>query len=281
MQVKGSEELLSQLKSWDTKNSRIETMFWENVASGKIPVGTMSPRFLYEILLEGDSPKEAIYEEEAAPVQIAGAVDVAKRTAHDHYGHAGVDQAAAVAGAGGKQAGSGDRFTDMMLEVYGYFGGKRQGHSNVFRGADLRYDLEIAPEQAAHGIETEIRIPRLSACKTCHGSGTKPGTQPTTCIDCPGAGRIKHLYTLSVRIPAGVEEADRVRLTGEGEAGVNGGPSGDLYVHVHLKAHQVFQRDHDDLNLVEKIKQLKELLDTKLIEQDEFDRKKKDLLSRL
>ena len=204
-----------------------------------------------------------------------------KRSAYDQYGHAGVDQAAAAARAGGAQAGFGDTFSDMFGEI---FGGGRQGRSNVFRGADLRYNLEIALEQAAHGFETKIRIPTLAACETCHGSGAKPGTQPTTCTTCrgagqvrvsqgpfsiaqtcprchgsgkmvahpcatcAGAGRIKHQKTLSVRIPAGVDEGDRVRLTGEGEAGVNGGPSGDLYVQVQLKAHQVFQRDHDDLH---------------------------------
>ncbi len=207
--------------------------------------------------------------------------EASKRSAYDQYGHAGVDQAAAAARAGGAQAGFGDTFSDMFGEI---FGGGRQGRSNVFRGADLRYNLEIALEQAAHGFETKIRIPTLAACETCHGSGAKPGTQPTTCTTCrgagqvrvsqgpfsiaqtcprchgsgkmvahpcatcAGAGRIKHQKTLSVRIPAGVDEGDRVRLTGEGEAGVNGGPSGDLYVQVQLKAHQVFQRDHDDLH---------------------------------
>ena len=206
--------------------------------------------------------------------------EASKRSAYDQYGHAGVDQAAAAAGAGG-QAGFGDMFSDIFGEI---FGGGRQGRSNVFRGADLRYNLEIALEQAAHGFETKIRIPTLAACETCKGTGAKPGTQPTTCTTCrgagqvrvsqgpfsiaqtcprchgsgkmvahpcatcSGAGRVKHQKTLSVRIPAGVDEGDRVRLSGEGEAGVNGGPPGDLYVQVHLKPHAVFQRDHDDLH---------------------------------
>ncbi|MGQ0511426.1 MAG: molecular chaperone DnaJ [Betaproteobacteria bacterium] len=205
-----------------------------------------------------------------------------KRSAYDQYGHAGVDQAAA-AGAAGAQAGFGDMFSDIFGEIFGG-GGGRQGRSNVYRGADLRYNLEITLEQAAHGFETKIRIPTLTACETCKGTGAKAGTQPTTCttcrgagqvrvsqgpfsiaqtcprchgsgkmvahpcVTCAGAGRIKHQKTLSVRIPSGVDEGDRVRLTGEGEAGVNGGPAGDLYVQVHLKAHQVFQRDHDDLH---------------------------------
>jgi molecular chaperone DnaJ len=208
--------------------------------------------------------------------------DAQKRPAYDQYGHAGVDpSAAAGAGAGFGQGGFGDIFGDIFGEI---FGGGRGGRSNVFRGADLRYNLEIALEQAAHGFETKIRIPTLAECATCHGSGAKPGTQPQTCATCRGAGqvrvsqgpfsiaqtcprchgsgktvahpcatcggagRIKNQKTLSVRIPSGVDEGDRVRLSGEGEAGINGGPPGDLYVQVHLKPHTVFQRDHDDLH---------------------------------
>jgi molecular chaperone DnaJ len=210
--------------------------------------------------------------------------DAQKRPAYDQFGHAGVDPSAAAgagAGFGQGQAGFGDIFSDIFGEI---FGGARGGRSNVFRGADLRYNMEIALEQAAHGFETKIRIPTLAECATCKGSGAKPGTQPVTCATCrgagqvrvsqgpfsmaqtcprchgtgktianpcatcSGAGRVKHQKTLSVKIPAGVDEGDRVRLTGEGEAGVNGGPPGDLYVQVHLKPHPVFQRDHDDLH---------------------------------
>jgi molecular chaperone DnaJ len=210
--------------------------------------------------------------------------DAQKRPAYDQFGHAGVDPSAAAgagAGFGQGQAGFGDIFSDIFGEI---FGGARGGRSNVFRGADLRYNMEIALEQAAHGFETKIRIPTLAECATCKGSGAKPGTQPVTCatcrgagqvrvsqgpfsmaqtcprchgtgktianpcVTCAGAGRVKHQKTLSVKIPAGVDEGDRVRLTGEGEAGVNGGPPGDLYVQVHLKPHPVFQRDHDDLH---------------------------------
>jgi molecular chaperone DnaJ len=210
--------------------------------------------------------------------------DPHKRPAYDQFGHAGVDPSAAAgagAGFGQGQTGFGDIFSDIFGEI---FGSQRGGRSNVYRGADLRYNLEIALEQAAHGFETKIRIPTLAECATCHGSGAKPGTQPQTCATCrgagqvrvsqgpfsmaqtcprchgtgktipnpcatcAGAGRIKQQKTLSVKIPAGVDEGDRVRLTGEGEAGVNGGPPGDLYVQVHLKPHPVFQRDHDDLH---------------------------------
>ncbi len=208
--------------------------------------------------------------------------DAQKRPTYDQFGHAGVDPAAgAGAGFARGQAGFGDVFSDIFGEI---FGGARGGRSNVYRGADLRYNLEIQLEQAAHGFETKIRIPTLAECATCHGSGAKPGTQPQTCAtcrgagqvrvsqgpfsmaqtcprchgsgktvahpctSCSGAGRVKHQKTLSVKIPAGVDEGDRVRLSGEGEAGVNGGPPGDLYVQVHLKPHSVFQRDHDDLH---------------------------------
>ncbi len=208
--------------------------------------------------------------------------DPKKRPAYDQYGHAGVDpSAAAGAGFGQGQAGFGDVFNDIFGEI---FGGARGGRSNVYRGADLRYNLEITLEQAAHGFETKIRIPTLAECATCRGSGAKSGTQPQTCATCrgagqvrvsqgpfsiaqtcprchgsgktvahpcatcSGAGRIKNQKTLSVKIPIGVDEDDRVRLSGEGESGVNGGPPGDLYVQVHLKAHTVFQRDHDDLH---------------------------------
>ena len=204
--------------------------------------------------------------------------DPKKRPAYDNYGHAGVDPSAG-AGAGGAN------FSDAFGDIFGdIFGGNRQGRSNVFRGADLRYNLEITLEQAAHGLETKIRIPTMAECATCRGSGAKPGTQPvacttcsgqgqvrmtqgffsiqqtcprchgtgkmipTPCAACAGSGRVKQQKTLSVKIPIGVDEGDRVRLTGEGEPGVNGGPAGDLYVQVHIKAHAVFQRDHDDLH---------------------------------
>jgi molecular chaperone DnaJ len=206
--------------------------------------------------------------------------DTQKRAAYDQFGHAGVDPHSGM-GAGGPAGGFGDIFSDIFGEI---FGGGRGGRSTVFRGADLRYNLEISLEQAAHGFETKIRIPTLSNCATCAGSGAKPGTQPQTCpscrgagqvrisqgpfsiaqtcprchgsgkvitspcADCGGSGRVKHQKTLAVRIPAGVDEGDRVRLSGEGEPGTSGGPPGDLYVQVHIKPHPVFQRDGDDLH---------------------------------
>jgi molecular chaperone DnaJ len=205
--------------------------------------------------------------------------DAQKRAAYDQFGHAGVDPRAGMgAGAAG---GFGDIFSDIFGEI---FGGGRGGRSTVFRGADLRYNLEIALEQAAHGFDTRIRIPGMASCESCKGSGARPGTHATTCPTCRGAGqvrvsqgpfsiaqtcprchgsgsvipspctvcsgsgRVKVQKTLSVKIPAGVDEGDRVRLSGEGEPGVNGGPPGDLYVQVHIKPHAVFTRDHDDLH---------------------------------
>ena len=204
--------------------------------------------------------------------------DANKRAAYDQFGHAGVDAHAGGAGAG---AGFGDIFSDIFSDI---FGGARGGRSTVFRGADLRYNIELTLEQAAHGFETKIRIPAATTCETCKGSGAKPGTQPTSCPACRGAGQVrvsqgpfsiaqtcprchgsgsvvpnpcsacagsgrtKLQKTLAVKIPAGVDEGDRVRLSGEGEPGVNGGPPGDLYVQVHIKQHAVFQRDHDDLH---------------------------------
>ena len=205
--------------------------------------------------------------------------DSGKRAAYDQYGHAGVDPS--MAGAGGAGMGG---FADAFGDIFGDIFGGGRGRSNVYRGADLRYNLEIGLEEAARGTETKIRIPTLEECATCHGTGATPGTQPVKCTTCDGhgqvrmqqgffsiqqtcpkchgsgkvvqspcagcrgAGRLKQHKTLAVKIPAGVDEGDRIRLSGEGEAGVNGGPAGDLYVVMHLKAHAVFQRDHNDLH---------------------------------
>ena len=206
--------------------------------------------------------------------------DSNKRSAYDQFGHAGVDQSV---GGGGAEGFSdfGDSFGDIFGDI---FGGKQSQRSNVYRGADLRYNMEITLENAAKGTETKIRVPVLSTCKSCNGTGAKKGTEPTTCQrcqghgqirmqqgffsvqqtcpdcngtgktiknpcpDCNGTGRIKESKTLSVKIPAGVDEGDRIRLSGEGEAGVNGGPSGDLYVVISLKEHSIFQRDGGNLH---------------------------------
>jgi molecular chaperone DnaJ len=215
--------------------------------------------------------------------------DSRKRAAYDQFGHAGVDPSMGFgAGAAGARGGEGfggfaDAFGDIFGEIFGQQRG-RGGGSGMYRGADLRYNLELSLEEAARGAEIKIRIPTMDECGTCHGSGAKPGTQPKTCPschgrgevrvsqgffsiqqtcpqchgtgkfvadpcpDCHGAGRIKKHKTLSVKIPAGVDQDDRIRLSGEGEAGMNGGPTGDLYVVIGLKPHPVFQREGADLH---------------------------------
>jgi molecular chaperone DnaJ len=212
--------------------------------------------------------------------------DASKRAAYDRFGHAGVDPSAG-GNAGGTQGfgGFADAFGDIFEGIFGGQGGGRgRGGSNVYRGSDLRYNLEITLEQAARGYETKIRIPAIETCETCRGSGAKAGTSPKTCgtcggtgqvriqqgffsiqqtcqkchgsgktiadpcKTCDGVGRVKRQKTLAIKIPAGVDEGDRIRLSGEGEPGVNGGPPGDLYVQMTIKAHPVFQREGDDLH---------------------------------
>ena len=215
--------------------------------------------------------------------------DARKRAAYDQFGHAGVDASAGFGagarGFGGQEGfgGFADAFGDIFGDIFNSGGGRGRG-SGVYRGADLRYNLELTLEEAARGTEAKIRIPTLEECTTCHGSGAKPGTQPKTCpschgqgqvrvsqgffsvqqtcpqcrgtgkiipepcATCSGAGRVKKHKTLSVKIPQGVDQDDRIRLTGEGEAGLNGGPTGDLYVVITLKPHSVFQRENSDLH---------------------------------
>ncbi|NMG74799.1 molecular chaperone DnaJ [Aromatoleum diolicum] len=210
--------------------------------------------------------------------------DAQKRGAYDRYGHAGVDPSAGPGPGGQGFDGFADAFSDIFGDIFGGAGGGGRGRSNVYRGADLRYNLEISLEEAARGADKTIRIPTVEECDTCHGSGAKPGTQPKPCPtcggagqvriqqgffsiqqtcpkchgtgrivpdpcrDCGGAGRVKRQKTLEVKIPAGIDEGMRLRHAGHGEPGVNGGPPGDLYVEIHIRAHAVFQRDHDDLH---------------------------------
>jgi molecular chaperone DnaJ len=229
-----------------------------------------------------DNPKaEEQFKEAKEAYEILA--DKQKRAAYDQFGHAGVDPAAG-GGAGGFGGAGMSGFADAFSDIFGDMFGNRGGQSNVYRGADLRYNLEISLEDAARGTETRIRIPAMTECATCHGSGTKKGSEPKTCptcgghgqvrmqqgffsiqqtcpkcrgtgryiadpcATCHGAGRVSEHKTLSVKIPAGIDQGDRIRLAGEGEAGVNGGPSGDLYVQIHIKPHAVFQRDHGDLH---------------------------------
>ncbi len=211
--------------------------------------------------------------------------DPQKKEAYDRYGHAGVDPNMGAGGFGGAGAGGfADAFGDIFGDIFGNARGGRGGGPQVYRGADLRYNLDITLEQAAHGFDTTIRVPSWDGCDVCHGSGAKPGTQPTTCptcgghgqvrmqqgffsiqqtcpkchgtgkiipepcAACGGAGRIKRNKTLEVKIPAGIDDGMRIRSSGNGEPGMNGGPPGDLYVEIHIKQHAVFQRDGDDLH---------------------------------
>ncbi len=207
-----------------------------------------------------------------------------KREAYDRYGHAGVDPNSGMGGGFGGAGGFGDAFGDIFGDIFGGGRGGRSSGPQVYRGADLRYNLEITLEQAAAGFDTTIRVPSWDKCDTCHGSGAKPGTQPVTCSTCAGhgqvrmqqgffsiqqtcpkchgsgkiipepcaacggAGRIKRNKTLEVKIPAGIDNGMRIRSSGNGEPGTNGGPPGDLYVEIHIKPHEVFQREGDDLH---------------------------------
>ncbi len=210
--------------------------------------------------------------------------DAQKRAAYDQFGHAGVDPSSA-AGAGGF-GGSGN-FSDVFGDVFGdIFGGGRGGGgggSQMYRGADLQYNLDLSLEDAAKGTEVKIKIPTKVACSSCSGTGAKKGTSPVTCSTCGGQGQVrmqqgffslqqtcprchgkgkmikdpcgscagtgqkKKEKTLSVKVPAGVDTGDRIRLSGEGESGENGGPSGDLFVQMHMKPHPIFKRDGSDL----------------------------------
>jgi molecular chaperone DnaJ len=204
--------------------------------------------------------------------------DVAKRSAYDQYGHAGVDPQ--MGGGGGGPGGA--NFSDIFGDVFSdFFGGGGRGGSRggAQRGSDLRYTLELDLEEAVRGTSVTIRVPTLVNCKPCDGSGAKKGTMPVTCTtcggigqvrmqqgffsvqqtcprchgngkmitdpcgSCHGQGRVEEHKTLSVKVPAGVDTGDRIRLTGEGEAGAMGGPAGDLYVVVSVREHAIFQRD--------------------------------------
>lgn len=212
--------------------------------------------------------------------------DPQKRGAYDRFGHAGVDPSMGGGPGGmGGMGGFSDAFGDIFGEIFG--AGRRGGGGGgpqVYRGSDLKYNMEITLEQAAAGFDTEIRVPSWDDCDTCHGSGAKPGTKPVTCRTCGGVGavrmqqgffsvqqtcptchgsgkeiadpcpschgegRIRRNKTLQVKIPAGIDDGMRIRSAGNGEPGVNGGPPGDLYVEIHIKTHKIFQRDGDDLH---------------------------------
>lgn len=206
--------------------------------------------------------------------------DAKKRAAYDQFGHAGVEGQASAAGAGGF-GGFSDIFGDVFGDIFG--GGSSGRRGGPARGSDLRYDLELSLEDAVRGTTAKIRVPTLASCGSCKGSGSKPGAKPKTCGTCGGAGqvrmqqgffsvqqtcpnchgrgsiisdpctschgrgRVEETKTLSVKVPPGVDSGDRIRLSGEGEAGPDGGPSGDLYVQVVVREHELFQRDGKNL----------------------------------
>ncbi len=207
--------------------------------------------------------------------------DPKKRSAYDQFGHAGVSGAGGFGGPG-DFAGAGS-FSDIFGDVFGDIFGGRAGGRRSHRGADLRYDLPLTLEEAVAGKEVKIRIPTLVECQFCGGSGAKPGTKPRTCPTCGGsgqvrmqqgffsiqqtcpqcrgsghvieepcghcrgAGRVQEHKTLSVKVPAGVDTGDRIRLAGEGERGEQGGSAGDLYVQVQVQEHPIFSREDNDL----------------------------------
>jgi molecular chaperone DnaJ len=210
--------------------------------------------------------------------------DAQKRASYDQFGHAGVDPSMGGGGPGG--FGGGGSFSDIFGDVFGdIFGGGRGGPGGprVHRGADLRYNLQLTLEEAVAGTSVKIRVPSMVKCNVCNGSGAKKGTSPKTCDTCGGhgqvrmqqgffsvqqtcptchgkgtviqdpcqachgVGRVEQHKTLSVKVPAGVDNGDRIRLAGEGEAGENGGPPGDLYVQVYIKEHEIFTREDNHL----------------------------------
>ncbi|MBO6636968.1 MAG: molecular chaperone DnaJ [Roseitalea sp.] len=211
--------------------------------------------------------------------------DPQKRAAYDRFGHAAFENGG-MGGAGGFGGAGAGGFADIFEDIFGEMmgGGRaRRGPGGRERGADLRYNLEITLEEAFAGKTAQIRVPTSVICETCSGAGAKPGTSPTTCTTCNGAGRVRAAQgffsvertcptcngrgevitdpcetcsgqgrvtqerSLSVNIPAGIEDGTRIRLAGEGEAGFRGGPTGDLYIFISVRPHEFFQRDGADL----------------------------------
>ncbi len=210
--------------------------------------------------------------------------DADKRAAYDRFGHAAFEQGAGGGGAHGFGSDFGSAFSDIFEGIFGMAGARGRTASGRERGADLRYNMEITLEDAYVGKTASLRLPTSVTCEACSGGGAKAGTKPKTCPHCNGQGKIRHAQgfftlertcpgchgrgqviddpcpscsgsgrvtrerTLSVNIPPGVEDGTRIRLAGEGEAGVRGGPAGDLYIFLSLAAHTFFQRDGADLH---------------------------------
>ncbi len=230
------------------------------------------------------NPNDNEAEEKFKEVQQAYAVlsDKQKRASYDQFGHAGVEGAAG-GGFGGGFGGFGDVFEDIFENIFSAGRGHSR-QSRAQRGNDLQYNIQLTLEEAAVGKQVEITVPRHGTCSTCNGSGAKKGSNPASCSTCEGAGqvriqqgffsiqqtcptchgqgqvitdpcsecrghgRVRESKKLTVKIPAGVDDGDRVRLTGEGEGGAHGGGSGDLYVQISVKKHAIFERHENDLH---------------------------------
>lgn len=230
---------------------------------------------------EGDDDAAEKFKEAKEAFEILK--DPQKKAAYDQFGHAGVsNQPGGGAGFGGG-ADINDIFGDVFGDIFGGGRGRGGGGPRVYRGDDLQYNLEISLEEAVGGVETQIKVPTMVECDACDGNGSKRGTSPSNCPTCHGAGQVRMQQgffsvqqscpacrgkgkvitdpcpkcrgqgrnqkdkTLSVKIPAGVDTGDKIRLSGEGEASDSGGPPGDLFVAIRVKEHQIFQRDNADL----------------------------------
>ncbi|TNE39368.1 MAG: molecular chaperone DnaJ [Alphaproteobacteria bacterium] len=231
----------------------------------------------------GDGEAEAAFKEVNEAYEILK--DPQKRAAYDQYGHDAFEHGGMGGGRG--FGGMGGGFSDIFEDLFGDFmggGAGGGGRTRAPRGSDLRYNLEITLEEAYHGKKMELTIPTTAECGSCHGSGAEAGSEPVTCPSCHGQGkvraqqgfftiertcpacqgqgrvienpcktcrgdgRVRKEKTLSVNIPAGVDDGNRIRLSGEGEAGMRGGPPGDLYIFLSVADHRIFQRDGQNIH---------------------------------
>ena len=231
---------------------------------------------------QGDAAKVAEEKFKESKEAYEMLADPQKRAAYDQHGHAGVDPN--LRGGGEGHAGFAEAFGDIFGDMFGQQRGRSGGGRQVFRGNDLSYAMEVTLEEAARGKEAQIRIPSWDTCDLCHGSGAKPGTQvktcgtchgqgtvqirqgffsvqqtcptcrgtgkviPEPCTPCSGQGKIKRQKTLEIKIPAGIDGGMRIRSANNGEPGTNGGPTGDLYIEIRLKKHDIFEREGDDVH---------------------------------
>ena len=234
---------------------------------------------------QGDEAKKAEEKFKEAKEAYEMLSDPQKRAAYDQYGHAGVDPNMR-GGPGGAEGfgGFSEAFGDIFGDIFGGQRGGGRGGRQVYRGSDLSYAMEITLEEAAHGKDAQIRIPSWEDCDICKGSGAKPGTSvktcptcngsgsvqmrqgffsvqqtcphchgngkiiPEPCTSCNGQGKLKKHKTLEIKIPAGIDDGMRIRSAGNGEPGRNGGPSGDLFIEIRIRKHDIFERDGDDLH---------------------------------